>query len=487
MKAVLLGLVLGALVAFEPVATPYLLPDYAILVPLRDFPYLLSLATALTVGVVFAVRAFAPGLAATVSRDYYRYFPLLFLLAYNFNGVKAGPLDATLVVIGIFSLLFLAGIFIRGEEQRFVSTPLNTLYLVLVVCMLLSLVAEVKIYNFLKSMKPFVVFFLLVNFLPRQNFILTFLRWLLVLALLSAIFGFVQEVAWLGFDQILSLVKESSLQRMFETYFGVTIFRIPAMMIGYRTLALYLATALMLTVSALLWRTDKPLLPRRWLMISLFVLAPALVLTIAKDIWIGVVAGIGLLLILQRPSRMVPAALAGLAGALALAIAVAVVPGNIDTALQIADEIPKAEQERISLDRDSIEGILHSPYTWFGRGVGSGARYTAHVLRWPAHNAFILVTAELGVAGLIVYLLIYSWVFARAVALNIKVKDGPYLPVVRGLLATLVVALVGAQFEASYLDIFVWTIFATIEATWFQLRDYPLVASGEQPPTPNPG
>jgi hypothetical protein len=477
-RAVLLGLVLGALVVLDPFATAYLLRDFS---PLRDLPYLLSLTAALTLGMVYAVRPFVPGLAATVIHDYWRYFPLLFLLAYQFAGVAVGPLDPTEIVIGVFMLLFLAGLFMRRDEQ-FVSTPFNMLQLALAICIVLSLVSEFRVLAFLKSFKPFVVFFLLVNFLPRQNVILPFLRWLLVLAFLSGIFCFVQEVAWLAYRETLSLIREADLKRSFETYFGVPIFRTPSLMPSYRLLAMYEATALSLAVSALLWRTDKPLLPRGWLWAGVFVFAAAIGLAIAKPVMLGLVLGIGLLLILHRPSRVVPAALAGLAGIVALLVAIAVVPGNIDTAFQIADEIPKAEQERIRLDRDGIEGVLHSPYTWLGRGVAASSRYTAHVLGWAPHNYFIQVTAELGVVGLIVYLLIYARIWALAVALNIKVKDGPYLPVVRGLLATLVVQLVQAQFEGGYLDNFVWTIFATIEAIWFRLGRQALATAAS--PTP---
>lgn len=478
MKAVLLGLVVGALVVVDPFLTAYLLRDFS---PLRDLPFLFSITAALTLGAVFAVRAFKPGLVATVIQDYYRYFPVLFLLAYQFTGVSAGPLDPTEIVIGVFMLLFLAGLFIR-REQRFVSTPFNMLHLALGICIVVSLASEVKFFGFLKSFKPFVVFFLMVTFLPRENLTRDFLRWLLIFAMLSAAFCLVQELLWVTTQELLSVVKKEDLKRMFEDTPWGPLFRVPGLMVGYRPMALYLAVATMLSLSALLWRRETPpLLPRRWLLFGLVLIVPALVLTTAKDVLLGVSAALLLLLVLHRPTRLVPVALVGLAGALALLIATAIVPGNVDTAVDLTRTVPKTEQERIRLDRDSIEGFMHGPYTWTGRGIGAGARYTAHTLGWPAHNAFILAAAELGVAGLVVYLMIYGLVFARAVALNIAVTSGPFLPIVRGLLAVLVVVLVGAQFEAGYLDIFVWTIFATVEAIWFQVRRQ-AQAAAESPP-----
>lgn len=460
---------MGALVVLDPFATAYLL-NLPYLEELRKLPFVISISAALLLGIAFAMRPYMAGLTKLVIYDYWRAFPLVFIFAYQLSGMRAGPLDAAAVVIVAFILLFLAALFIRGDKQTFVSSPLNVLNIALVGCIILSLVMDFKPYGLLKSMKAFLLFFLLVNFLPREDVILSFLRWLMVFGILSALFGFVQELGWALFQEMWSFAPEEGLKRSIETYFGMPIFRIPAMMISYASLATYLGAALVFSLSSLLWPSDKPLLPRRWLWFSVFVFAAAIGLTIAKPVMIGIFLGVSLLLVLHRPMRLVPAAAAGALGVLGLALIIAIIPGNIDTIYRYADEIPKTEQERIRLDRESIDWIMHSPYTWIGRGTGSGSRYTSHTLRWPAHNAFILVTAELGVVGLAVYLLIYATVFARAILLNIRIRDGPYLPVVRGTLAALVIVLVGAQFEAVYLDIFVWTLFATVEAIWIRLH-----------------
>ncbi len=478
MKAVLLGVLLGAVVVFDPFITAYFLRDFSWL---RDLPYLISIATALALGGILAVQAFAPGLVSTVIHDYYRYFPLLFLFAYQINGVSLASLDATEITIGIFMLLFLAGLFIRRDE-RFVSTPFNMLHLALGICVLISLASEFRIFQALKSVKPFVIFFLLVNFLPRGNLAHSTVRWLVILAMFSAAFCLVQELAWVSTQTLLSLVEQEELQRMFEDTPIGPIFRVPGLMVGYRPMALYLATALMFVLSSLLWRQEQQsLMPRRWLIFGLVLIVPALALTTAKDIFLGIGAAIPLMLVMQRPNRLMMATLVGLVGVLALVVATAIIPGNIDTTVDLTRTVPKTEQERIRLDRDSIEGFLHSPYTWTGRGIGSGKRYTAHPLGWPAHNAFILVAAELGVVGLAIFLLIYILAFARAIALNIIVTSGPYLPIVRGLMCALVVGLVGVQFTAAFLDIFVWTIFAIVEAIWFMANKRNL---GQSAPAP---
>ncbi len=473
--AVLLGVFLGALAVADPLVSSYLLRDFSFL---RHLPYLLSITLAVSIGMVFAMKAFVPGIIEIVVQDYYRYFPPLFLLAYQLNAVALGALDPTEVVIGVFVLLFLAGLFIR-RDQYFVSTPFNALHLALAVCFAVSLASQFKPFSFLKGFKPLVVFFLMINFLPRGNLIQTFLRWLVILAVLSSAFALVQEAAWLSTQTMITMIPAKDLKLQIETHFGVPMFRVPAMTAGYPILALYLAAALLVSVSALLWRQGTRLLRPGWLIVALCFICPALFLTFSKPVLIGCGAGLLLLLLMRWPTRVVGVLLAGgLVGALGLFAAISIVPGNVDTAVEQARTIPKTEQERIRLDRDSIEGFLHGPYFWTGRGIGAGKRYTAHVRQWPAHNSFILTAAELGVPGLVIYLMVYGLAVARAVALNIVVRSGAQLFIVRALPAILLVDLVQAQFTADNLDTFVWVIFATAEALWFQARQ-PRVATAD--------
>ena len=464
--AIVLGVTLGGVVVLDPFATAYLLRDYD---ELRYLPFFISLSFALCLGSWYALRAFKPGLLAIIIQDYYRVFPLVFLLAYQLNGIASGPVDPTELVIAVFMGLFLLGLFIR-RDHSFIVSPFNMLHLALVICIFLSLASAFKPFSFLKSFKPIVVFFLLVNFLPRDHLILSFFRLQMILAMLSAVFCIIQEFAWLAYQELLTLIPADRLERMFEdTPYG-PLFRVPGLMASYRSMALYQATALMLALSELLWRSET-LLPRRWLYMVVILSASTVGLTVAKDIFIGIGVALVLLLVLYRPNIFVPFFAAGaLAGALGIATVTAILPGTVDTVVDITRTVPKVEQERIRLDRDSIEGFLHSPYTWTGRGIGAGARYTAHHRQWPAHNAFILVAAELGILGLVVLVLIYILAFARAVGLCMIVKSGPYLGVSRALVAMLIVVLAGAQFEADFLNIYIWTIFAATEAVWFLVR-----------------
>ena len=475
MKALLLGTVFGALVALDPVLTTHLLSRFPWL---HGLPYVLSVAIALIACAAFAALRFLLPLASTVIRDYWRYFPLLYLLCFQFNGIAAGQtLDPIQLVTAAFIPLFLAGLLIQ-RDQRIVATPFNTLHLAIAVCLAVSLAGEFKPTSFFKTFKYFVVFFLMVNSLARDDVIPTFVKWLVVLAVPSAALGLVQEFLWLAIGTAISPIPAKELEIMFETHFGVSMFRVPAMMVSYQDLAMYLATALVLSLSALLWRQEAALLPRRWLIVGLLLICPALFLTFAKPIYIGCGLGILLLLLLRWPARGLSTALAGgLIGALALVTVMAVVPGRFDTALDAVRDLPTSEVERIRLDRDTIEGFLHGPYFWTGRGINVGYRYTAHSRGWPAHDAFILVAAEIGIVGLAIYLLIWGLAVARVVALNIVATPGPRLFVVRALPAILLVMLFQALFQGHYFDSLIWPMFALIEALWFQVRRQAVAAT----------
>jgi hypothetical protein len=466
-KTLLLGVLLGAIVVFDPVATTYLMRDFSWL---RDLPYLISIAAAFVVCIAFGVRRFVPVIVAKVIYDYWRYFPFVFLVCFQFTGVTFGTFDPTELAIGIFLLLFVAGLFI-DRDQRFVTTPFNVLHLALAVCIALSLISEFRLTVFLKSFKYFVVFFLLINFLPRGNLIPAFMRWLVVLAMLSAAFGLIQEVMWLGAHIVISPVPQKELELQFEAHFGLNWYRVGAMMVNYQDCAEYLATAMLLSISALLWRKETTLLRRRWLIIGLCLMFPAIFLTLSKPVYLGCALGIPLLLVMRWPVRAVPLALAGvLVGTLGLVAVTAIVPGRIDTMIDLTRTVPKSEIERIRLDRDALQGWASGPYFWTGRGIGQSYRYTAHSRRWPPHNAFIMAAAEIGVFGLVVYLMFWGLFIARVVALNIVVTRGPYLFVVRALAAILLVFLSQMSFEGHFFDNLIWPIAALAEALWFLAR-----------------
>ncbi|MGH8639575.1 MAG: hypothetical protein ACREUZ_20775, partial [Burkholderiales bacterium] len=225
MTVLLLGVMIGLLVALDPLLSTYLLRDFPWL---HDLPYALSISAAAMGGAAFATRRVLIDFGAATIRDYWRYFPLLFLVSYQFTAVASGPLDPTDALVAVFMALFLAGLFV-DRDQRFLSTPFNMLHLVIMICITISLVAAYKPAGFVRSLKPFVLFFLLVNFLPRENVLPTFIRWIVVLGMVTAGFALLQEAVWLSSAIALSPLSPAEIEMMMETIAGTSVLRVPAL------------------------------------------------------------------------------------------------------------------------------------------------------------------------------------------------------------------------------------------------------------------
>ena len=194
-----------------------------------------------------------------------------------------------------------------------------------------------------------------------------------------------------------------------------------------------------------------------------FLMFGALLLTLAKDVLLGFFVALIFLLILRRPRYIFHFAVVILLLAAVLFTLFAYLPGKGDTISYVVRDIPKAERERIQLDRDGIQGFVRGNYKL--SGCGKGGKYTDNALGWPAHNAFILILDEAGIFGFIIYLGMYIWVLFRLVCLNLVVKDTAYVPIVRGLLCGIIIYIIGAQFTAGYIEQFLWILFALTEST----------------------
>jgi len=192
-------------------------------------------------------------------------------------------------------------------------------------------------------------------------------------------------------------------------------------------------------------------------------MSSALLLTQAQDVLLGFFVALMFLLILRRPRYIFHFAVVILLLAVVLFTLFAYLPGKGDTISYVVRDIPKTERERIQLDREGIQGFVHGNYKLSGRSYGN--RYTANVHDWPAHNGFILILDEAGIFGFIIYLGMYIWVLFRLICLNLVVKDPAYLPIVRGLLCGIIIYFIGVQFTASYVEPFLWILFALTESS----------------------
>ncbi len=458
---VLLGGVAGGLAAYDHLLAGALGPDFT---EFRLWPGTLTLALLLCAAVLAVALVRLPSATKALMREKERLAVVLLIFGIHCTAVALGVLDPSEVVVALFTLVLLVAV-LGPDPHHFIATPVNVLNGLILLAMILSLPSDLNPLSLLKGLKAFFVFFLLVNFIYRRNLEQTFVDWLLITGLLFGLFAYVQAAAWIFAQLPLTLLDDAALRNsMEETPFGPML-RVPGMTLSYRAFAMILAVSISLALTRLQYVPDLSTSRRRLTMASLAVMLPAVLLTVAKDVLLGLTFALPMLLVLRKPARLVGAAMLVLVLSLAGTLALVILPENVDRIASLTREIPKAEQERIRLDREGLEWLLHGPYDVFGRGVGSGNRYTSHVRGWPAHNSIILAADEIGYLGVCAMLAIYAWIAWRVLVLNAIARAPPDIALARGFAASLLVIFVGIQFEASYVDTFMWSFFALVEAT----------------------
>jgi O-antigen ligase len=222
------------------------------------------------------------------------------------------------------------------------------------------------------------------------------------------------------------------------------------------------ALALLIPLAVALALTRKGVSRLSYIVCAL-VLSLGVLMTLSRGGFLGLVA-LGIVLLKRLRPRYF---LAWTAAALLVIFAVTIIMGSgnrLSTILDpVTDETGSAQQRQLILQRAALVAVRHS---LIGVGMGNFHHYSLGELR--AHNAYLEVWAELGMAGLIAYLTLIFAPFQSLRALELKTvgaqdemsRDGYYLSV--GLQATL----------AAYI---VCSFFASLEYQW--LLYYPVAFS----------
>lgn len=476
--AIGLGVFFGVFVTFDPYLLGQVLRFVEAIVGsswteyLKLLPFELSGLLLLLIGGAFLAPMFLPTMARFVVNNKELSFVAAILIGYQTTALKVAIVDASEVAIGLFLALMLLDEF-SGREVKMAATPIDLLNILLLASVLLSSINGLSVSTFRVFVKALVIFFLLFNFLYSKELVPTAVKIFIAATSLSSAFGIVQEIAYM-IDQTLLVgaIPEDVLMRMFESTPLGPMFRVPALMEGYRIFAIILGVAIPLAISLLMFPNTmvKARWERRLLYGECLLMLVALGLTLAKDVVIGLFLALALLSVIRFSRFILHFAAVGLVGVAVLLLLLAYLPGGTENFYYLVTEVPKAERERIVLDREGILGLWRGDYFWLGRGLGRGFWYTSHVLLWPAHNAFILAADELGMIGFALYAGLFLWGSYRLLEMNLSVRDPVYLPVARGLLAGWIVYIVGSQFQASFVEPFLWMVLALIESTALILK-----------------
>ena len=368
-------------------------------------------------------------------------WPGIALLLPFTSGIKSGPLSLTdLLLAGAVALWFADGV--RRKSLRLQSVSLSSWILPYLAVLLLASYAAVDLTEAVSEVVKWIEFALVVwlvgqTLTPGQS------RWL-VLALLAG--GAAQGV--LGIYQFLFRIGPDAFVLLGRFMRAAGSFHQPNPYAGYLGLTLPVA------VSLALWGWQRsgaqgtpPVRPTMALLYSGLagVMGAGLLASWSRGGWLGAVVGVGLVVLL-RSRRML---LAGLVGLLALllwgalgGISPSALPAPVadrlaDVPAYFGVGIAQIVAQPVTDENFSvIERLAHwlaalrmweiSP--WLGVGPGNYAVIYPQVrlLAWEdalghAHNVYLNVLAETGLAGLAAYLLLWGsiivWLW-RAVRRN---------------------------------------------------------------------
>lgn len=460
------GLSVGSLLVVDPYISTYLTHRFNIA---KLFPFEFSVLIFLSIILLCLFLIYLVRYFPVIVENKELLFIVLFISGYQTTSLQLGIVDASDIVLGVFLLIVLVDIFV-GRKNEFIDTPINLLNLLLLIILFISLIN-----NNLPSrihilyIKTMFMFFLMFNFLCSKEIVLKAVRWLIIITTCSALIAIFQEIYYiLTGDVIVGFIPDEKLQRMFEpTSFGLLL-RVPALMLGYRIFASILGVTLIITVSLIIFsNTSMPVFRKKAnLYVAASLMFLALLFTFSKDVLMGFFIALVFLLTLKNLRYFLHYTAAAMLLIAIVFFLFTYLPGQIDNINYLKD-VPQSERERIQMDREGIEGFLHGGYFFFGKGASRGARYTVHTNGWPAHNAFILIADELGIFGLIIYISMFVWIIFRLIALNLVIKDPAYLPIARGFLGGIIIYIISAQFQASYMEPFLWIQLALIESTTY--------------------
>lgn len=192
------------------------------------------------------------------------------------------------------------------------------------------------------------------------------------------------------------------------------------------------------------------------------VLAAGVIVTFSRSGFLGFVVMAGFLLFKQAPRKPVTTALAAVA--LAAVLFVAAPGGYGDRLASIFDasaDETGSSSERLELLKRAV--VVASRHVVLGVGMGNYHVYSLNEMR--AHNSYLEISAELGVAGLAAYLLLIFWPIRglRRVERGVRgdVNGAPREALGREL-HVLSVAL-----QAAFLAYVVCSLFASIQYLWY--------------------
>jgi O-antigen ligase len=230
--------------------------------------------------------------------------------------------------------------------------------------------------------------------------------------------------------------------------------RAPGLFSHYMTFAGWTMAAVLVLVGQFLFAPRRS--DRRWLAPVIVLHGLVLTLSLTRNAWLGLAAGLGLAAVVWRPRSL-------LAVPLLAVIAVAVLPGTVrERITSVADLQQHANRDRLEMARAGLAIIADHPVFGVGpEGVEAAYpqyRSDAAVRKNPSHlhSNPIQIAAEYGLPALFVWLATLG-VFGWGVWRGIENRRPPPAPLVSTALAVTGLTVAGL-FEYNWGDAEIWIL-----------------------------
>lgn len=450
----LVGPLLGLFIVLDPYLSSYVALSSVGL----DVPYGLSILTVICL--VFA-SIFIVLTKKILTFDIEKSFFLLYIIAFQTVALSPDPkLDCSDLVLLIFLVIFLISRTIKQNGLKI--TSLDILNLCFLFTLLLSVFhgGFVSIINITTPLLAMILSFLFVNFCCNKEMLRFVIKWQIIITLLSAIFGILQEAFFLVTRiAVVGFIPKEELRHMFEPSSIGDILRIPALTGSYVALAYFLGIGLVFCLCILLYWPLKGK-QKIWLSVIISIFFGAFLLTLSTYSLLAFICIIPIILLVRwtRYSfHIVTLCMLFIIGLFVTGY----YEDLLDTVLQ---ETTVGEfRIRLQLDREGLLGVMNR-HPWIGAGVQKSAIYSSHYFGWGAHNNFIRAAADLGIIGLALYSLLIIYSLMRVIVINLKVQKLEDVAIARALLFSFCFMLLVLQFDSTYISLHLWFSMSVIQA-----------------------
>jgi O-antigen ligase len=361
---------------------------------LAEVPFRLTIVVPLLVliatGICWSARK-APDVPALLA--------VTLLIALQTNGIKFGPVDL------IFCMPFVVMLYVLAESLKDPSfqivLPGVVFFGFLLLLLSLPYMATPHVYpmsrfivNFISFAKGMLVAFAVVNVLRTKRHLDLAVRAFIAVAVVSALIGIGQIVLNYFTGLMLSMTLEEAETK--PNFLGTTM-----RATGLTTWASWLSDFLMLAVPFVLFRlfTAERLRRRLLYLAAMLILLAGIFFTFTYAAYFAVAVMFALFPFVYWPHRSVHFVLA-----LLLAAGIFQLAGGFKWLYD--DALTKVAQsagmvERRSYLRATLNEVARNP--WVGSGIYAEEEFSENFYRKRAHNAGLQAWADLGLAGLLIF------------------------------------------------------------------------------------